>query len=179
MTLNDPFANLPEVRSFDLVSTDIADGSPLPLAQQSRFFGIEGGADISPQLSWSNVPRGARSFTVTMFAPDAPTGSGFWHWAVMNIPSSEGSLPTGAGDNESSLLPRHAVQLPNDIRASRYIGAAPDATGLDFRYVFVVSALDVKQLDIPPYSTPAYLGFRAAGHVIASDPCHHGECRDS
>jgi hypothetical protein len=103
--MNDPFWRLPVVPSFTLTSTDITDGEALPPAQMSGIFGVPGGKDISPQLSWSGAPAETKSYTVTMYDPDAPSGSGFWHWALADIPASVTGLPTGAGDSSGEHLP--------------------------------------------------------------------------
>jgi hypothetical protein len=98
-----------------VTSTDVTDGQALPLAQMSAIFGVPGGKDLSPQLSWSGAPGETKSYTVTMYDPDAPSGSGFWHWAVADIPGSVTGLPTGAGDG-TEHLPTGAFHLPNDAR---------------------------------------------------------------
>jgi hypothetical protein len=134
--------------------------------QVSGIFGA-GGQDLSPQLSWSGFPEGTRSFAVTVYDPDVQTGSGFWHWAVYNIPASVTELPTGAGDDAGSGLPEGAVQLPNDARLRRYLGAAPpEGSGPD-RYQITIHALDVDSLDLPEGSTPAFLGFNMMPHTLA------------
>jgi hypothetical protein len=97
MTMNDPFACLPVVPNFTVTSTDIIDGQPLPPAQMSGIFQVPGGKDLSPQLSWSGAPAETKSYTATMYDPDAPSGSGFWHWALADIPASVTGLPAGAG----------------------------------------------------------------------------------
>jgi Raf kinase inhibitor-like YbhB/YbcL family protein len=145
----------------------MTDGQPLEPAQMSDLFSAPGGKDVSPQLSWTGAPRHARSYVVTAYDPDAPTGSGFWHWAVVNIPDSVSELPTGAGRPDGSLLPGHALQLRNDASLLGYVGAAPDAGSGIHRYFFVVHALDVRKIDIPEDATPAYLGWLMDGHTIA------------
>jgi Raf kinase inhibitor-like YbhB/YbcL family protein len=165
-TQNDPFARLPDVPAFTVTSTTVRDGERLPLAQHSGMSGVPGGEDVSPQLSWSGAPSGTRSYAVTVYDPDAPTGSGFWHWAVADIPADVTSLPAGAGDDDGSGLPDGALQLPNDARAPRFVGAAPPAGHGEHRYVVTVHALDVEDIGVPADGTPAVLGFTMAGHIL-------------
>ena len=167
MSDNNPFARLPEVPSFALTSTTVDDGKPLPAAQMSGLFGVPGGQDVSPQLSWSGAPAGTQSYAVTVYDPDAPTGSGFWHWAAFGIPADVTSLPEGAGDDTGSGLPEGVVQLPNDARGARFIGAAPPAGHGAHRYFITVHALDTADLGVPPEATPAFLGFTMASHILA------------
>ncbi|GAA0509019.1 hypothetical protein Ade02nite_62510 [Paractinoplanes deccanensis] len=166
MSGNNPFERLPEVPSFTVTSTTVSDGRPLPAAQLSGMFGLPGGKDASPQLSWSGAPAGTRGYAVTVYDPDAPTGSGFWHWAVANIPADVTSLPEGAGDDTGSGLPAGAVQLPNDARLARFVGAAPPAGHGAHRYFITVHALDVEDIGVPADATPANLGFTMAGHIL-------------
>ena len=166
MTGNDPFARLPKVPSFTLTSTTVKDGAPLPPAQMSAVFGVPSGKDVSPQLSWSGAPKGTKSFAVTVYDPDAPTMSGFWHWAVTKIPATVTSLPEGAGEETGKLLPAGALQLPNETGAARFIGAAPPKGHGPHRYVIVVHALDVEDLGVPAKSTPAILGFNMFFHIL-------------
>ncbi|MFJ7213035.1 YbhB/YbcL family Raf kinase inhibitor-like protein [Amycolatopsis sp. NPDC098790] len=162
MTVNDPFARLPEAAAFSVTSTSVADGAAWPLEQWSS--GVPGGKDLSPQLSWSGAPEGTKSYAVTVYDPDAPTGSGFWHWAVADIPATVTDLPEGAGDDTG--LPEGAFQLPNDARVARYLGAAPPAGHGPHRYFVVVHALDVDSIGVPADATPALLGFTMAGHIL-------------
>jgi Raf kinase inhibitor-like YbhB/YbcL family protein len=127
--MNDPFARLPVVSNFSLTSTDVADGQALPVAQMSAAFGVPGGLDLSPQLSWSGAPPETRSYTVTMYDPDAPSGSGFWHWAIVDIPASVTELPAGAGDDTGQHLPAGAFQLPNDLGGPLLPGCGTAAGG--------------------------------------------------
>lgn len=161
-----PYQFLPDVPTFTVTSTDIEDGKTLPNAQVSGIMGA-GGEDASPQLAWSGFPAHTRSFAVTVFDPCAPTASGFWHWAVANIPASVTGLPTGAGDDEGSGLPDGAVQLRNDAGSNRYIGAAPPEGHGPHRYYAVVHAVDVESLEVDDTSTPAYLGFNLFFHTLA------------
>lgn len=163
---NDPFARLPEVPQFSLVSETIADGQPLAMDQYSGAFGVPGGRDISPQLSWAGAPEETKSYAVTAYDPGAPTGSGFWHWAIANIPATVTSLPAGAGDADSTTIPAGAFQLPNDARLAQFIGAAPPAGHGTHYYYFTVHALDVEHIDVQHGATPAYLGFVMASHIL-------------
>jgi Raf kinase inhibitor-like YbhB/YbcL family protein len=155
----DPYDILPPVESFDLTSGDVRDGEPL---DESHAHGSVGGKNVSPQLSWSGFPAGTRGFAVTCFDPDAPTGSGFWHWTVVNLPASVTELPRGVDP-----LPDGAFSVRNDYGDSGYGGAAPPPGDRPHRYVFAVHAIDVDRLDVPPDATPAYVGFNLAFHTIA------------
>ncbi|MFE4176828.1 YbhB/YbcL family Raf kinase inhibitor-like protein [Streptomyces sp. NPDC056909] len=166
MSANDPFARLPEAASFTVTSTTITDGAAWSPEQFSGLSGVPGGKDVSPQLSWSDAPEGTKSYAVTVYDPDAPTGSGFWHWAVADIPATVTELPEGAGDDSGSALPEGAFQLPNDARAARFIGAAPPAGHGPHRYFVVVHALDVESIGVQTDATPAVLGFTMAGHIL-------------
>ncbi|HEY5265356.1 MAG TPA: YbhB/YbcL family Raf kinase inhibitor-like protein [Acidimicrobiales bacterium] len=161
-----PYEDLPKVPSFTLTSSDVTDGSPLATAQVSGIMGA-GGSDTSPQLSWSGFPEGTKSFAVTVYDPDAPTASGFWHWAVADIPATVTSLPSGAGDDSGSGLPAGAMQLANDASVKRFIGAAPPAGHGPHHYYVAVHALDVESLGLPESATPAYLGFNLFMHTLA------------
>jgi Raf kinase inhibitor-like YbhB/YbcL family protein len=125
-----------------------------------------GGEDRSPTLNWEGAPAGTKSYAVTVYDPDAPTGSGFWHWAVYNIPASVTSLAADAGNPDAGLLPPGAVTLPNEVRLERFLGAAPPPGHGEHRYFFTVTALDVDTLELDPGTTPAVLGFNFLGHVL-------------
>ncbi len=160
-----PYEQLPAVDSFELTSEDVRDGEKLALPQVSGIFGA-GGEDLSPQLSWSGFPSSTRSFVVTCYDPEAPTASGFWHWAVVDIPRSVTELPRGAGDEQGSQLPAGAFQLRNDAGGARYIGAAPPDGHGKHHYYFVVHAVDVESLGVGADATPAFLGFNLFSHTV-------------
>lgn len=161
-----PYAYLPQVPSFTLTSTAIGDGQKLSSPQVSGIMGA-GGDDLSPQLAWSGFPVETRSFAVTCYDPDAPTGSGFWHWAIADIPASISELPTGAGRPGSADLPVEAIALRNDGGMAGYIGAAPPEGHGPHRYAFAVHAVDVEKLGVDADSTPAVLGFHLFTHTLA------------
>lgn len=165
--MNNPFLGLQDVPSFDVKSKDIVDGQLTDKKFMSAIFGIEGGQDVSPEVSWSGAPSDTKSFVVTLYDPDAPTGSGFWHWAVSNIPATVTELPQNAGDPSNANLPAGTVQIPNDARAKQYIGAAPPKGHGVHHYFLTVWALDIEKVEIPDDSTPAFLGFNMFGHVLA------------
>jgi Raf kinase inhibitor-like YbhB/YbcL family protein len=162
----DPYEDLPNLPSFELTSEDVIDGSPLAMAQVSGIMGA-GGSDTSPQMTWSEFPAETKSFAITVYDPDAPTLSGFWHWAVADVPPTTTSLPTGAGDERGKALPKGAMQLANDAGMRRYIGAAPPAGHGVHHYYVAVTALDVETLGLPADASPAYLGFNLFSHGIA------------
>jgi Raf kinase inhibitor-like YbhB/YbcL family protein len=164
-----PYDFLPELPGFTLTSADVAEGRPLKNAQVSGIMGA-GGEDISPQLSWSGFPEETRSFAVTVFDPDAPTASGFWHWAVANLPATVTELPAGVGDG--SMLPGDARTLCNDAGMRRYVGAAPPAGHGYHRYFVVVHALSVEKLDLTEDASPAYLGFNLFMKAVARAVIH-------
>ncbi|MFI8774294.1 YbhB/YbcL family Raf kinase inhibitor-like protein [Gordonia sp. NPDC062954] len=163
---SNPYDSLPNLPGFTLTSQSFTDGQPLPNKQLSGLMGA-GGEDLSPQLSWSGFPSGTKSFAVTVYDPDAPTASGFWHWAVADIPVSVTSLDEGAGDEDASGLPQGAVTLANDAAMKRFVGAAPPPGHGPHRYYVVVHAVDVESLGLPEAATPAYLGFNLFSHAIA------------
>lgn len=164
--MTNPYDAITEVPAFTLTSSDVTDGQELPTAQVSGIFGA-GGSDTSPQLSWSGFPEGTKSFVVSIYDPAAPTASGFWHWAVADIPVSTTSLASGAGDDTGSGLPAGSFQLSNDAGLQRYLGAAPPAGHGKHNYFIAVHAVDVESLGVDHAATPAFLMFNLSGHTLA------------
>jgi Raf kinase inhibitor-like YbhB/YbcL family protein len=160
----DPIDLLPPAPSFAVTSTDFTDGAPLPVAHAHPSAG---GDDLSPQLSWSGFPSETRSFVVTCYDPDAPTGSGFWHWVLVDVPASVTQLATGAASGDLSGLPDGAYHVACDWGAKSYGGAAPPEGDRPHRYVFVVHAVDVPKLDTTDAVAPAVVGFNLAFHTLA------------
>lgn len=142
---------------FTLLSPDLAEGKTIAAAQVFNGFGCSGG-NISPALSWSNPPAGTRSFALLVHDPDAPTGSGWWHWVVYNIPAGTTSLPAGAGDPQKSLMPGGAIQGRTDFGTTGYGGPCPPP-GKPHRYYFRLYALKVEKLEVPADPSPAHVGF--------------------
>ena len=166
-SLRDPYRFLPKVPGFRLHSTTVTNGRPLPAAQLSKIFGVPGGLDESPELSWSGFPSRTRSFVVSMYDPEAPTGSGFWHWVVADVPAGTTSLPLGAGDPGSAQLPAGAIELADDAGLHQYVGGAPPAGSGVHDYYLTVTALDVPASGATVATSPALLGFMIGGHTIA------------
>lgn len=158
MTTDDPYASVTPAPSLAVRSEDFPHGGELPLPFRDPDLG---GKQISPQLSWSGFPAETESFAITCYDPDAPTGTGFMHWAVANIPAGVTSLAAGADPPEGALT------LPNDIRLAQYVGPNPPPGSGRHRYVFVVHAVDVPVLDLDPGLTPAVLGFHLHFHTLA------------
>ena len=161
-----PYDFLPQVPSFAVTSADVTDGRPLASPQVSGMMGA-GGEDRSPQLSWSGAPEGTRGYAVTVYDPDAPTVSGFWHWIVTNIPASVTELPAGAGSQDGGDLPEGAYHLRNDAGFPGYVGAAPPSGHGPHRYFIVVHALDTEDMGVPADASPAFHGFNLFSHTLA------------
>jgi Raf kinase inhibitor-like YbhB/YbcL family protein len=156
----DPYDLLPPVPSFTLTSDDLQDGQPLEPAHAHESVG---GQNRSPHLAWSGFPSETRGFVVTCFDPDAPTGSGFWHWILVNLPASVTELPNGAGAADV----HGGFHVRNDYGTKAYGGSAPPAGDRPHRYVFAVHAIDVEGLDVTPDVSPAVVGFNLAFHTLA------------
>jgi Raf kinase inhibitor-like YbhB/YbcL family protein len=169
MCLGCLIANQACAEGFTLESDDI--GGQLSEAQVFNGYGCKGG-NTSPQLRWRNVPPGTKSFAVTVYNPDAPTGSGWWHWVVFNIPADIRELKRGAGNPEKNLAPKGSIQSMTDWGRPGYGGACPPK-GEIHRHIFTVYALDFEKVRLDPenlldaHATPAMLGCVMAGHIIA------------
>ena len=149
-----PYDLLPPVPSFTVTSTDVVDGDRL-----ADVHAYSGG-NRSPQLSWSGAPEGTRSYAITCFDPDAPTGCGFWHWVLLGVGADVTSIGTG------ELLPgtHHAR---NDFGNEGYDGCAPPPGDRVHRYIFAVHALDTDDAGVPAGASPTYASFVNVGHTIA------------
>jgi len=154
----DPYSLLPEVPSFTVESDDFSDGQPLDkrFAHQSV-----GGENVSPHLRWSGFPDETKGFALTIYDPDAPTGSGFWHGVVVGIPADVAEIAQGAD------LPGGAFCVRNDYGEKAYGGPAPPEDVREHRYFFAVHALDTDDLGLDDSATPAYVGFNLTFHVLA------------
>lgn len=148
-----------------LFSRDITDGDKLPLRHVFNGMGYDGD-NISPHLAWDDVPPGTKSFVVTCYDPDAPTGSGWWHWVVANLPADTRVLPQGSGSGQAALA-ESAVQARTDFGKTGYGGAAPPK-GESHRYIFTVHALDVERIEVDEEASGAMVGFNVHFHSLGS-----------
>lgn len=155
--------------TFVLTSRDVTEGGMLGDAQVlSEDFGFGcRGRNLSPELSWSGAPDSTRSYALTCYDPDAPTGSGFWHWFVVNIPGNVMNLPAGAGSLPNGSLPGNALQIRTDFGRPGYGGPCPPPGGKPHRYIFTVHALEVEELQLPAECTAALAGFFVHQSTVA------------
>ncbi len=153
--------------SFTLSSNDIAQGKFMDKAQEFNGFGCSGG-DLSPHLKWSNAPKGTKSFAITAYDPDAPTGSGWWHWQIVNIPATVSELSTGAGSTKKNSAPNGSIQVQNDYGSAGFGGACPPVGHGVHHYRFTVHALSVEKLDLPANASGALAGYMINANAIGS-----------
>jgi len=150
--------------NFTLASGDLQ--GQLSLKEVYNGFGCTG-ENVSPALAWSGAPAGTKSFALTVYDPDAPTGSGWWHWVVFNLPASVTSLPAGAGNPVKGLMPKGAVQSMTSFGKAGFGGACPPVGDRPHRYIFTVYALDVDALQLDASAMPALVGYMLGAHAIA------------
>ena len=151
-----------------LTSESFTDGDYLAndhVLSEAYGFGCAGG-NLSPQLSWSGAPEGVGSFALTCFDPDAPTGSGFWHWVAVNIPANVTSLALGAGSGEGSM-PDGALQTRTDFGAPGYGGPCPPEGDHPHRYLFTLHAVGVDRLPVEADASAAVVGFMLNFNTLA------------
>jgi Raf kinase inhibitor-like YbhB/YbcL family protein len=165
MTKWDPYENLPSAPTFSLTSSAFNDGERLPLPQASGLLGA-GGQDQSPALSWSGFASDTQSFVLTVLDPDAPTVTGIWHWAVVDIPGNVTHLDAGVGDDKPGVLPAGAFTLRNDVGLSSYLGAAPPAGHGPHRYIFCLHALSAASVDVEPATSVPFTMFKLLEHTV-------------
>lgn len=150
-------------QNFSLSSTDLKGQSTKK--QEFGGFGCNG-ENVSPQLSWTDVPEGTKSFAITVYDPDAPTGSGFWHWLAFDIPVDITTIPTGAGSTASNLMPANIIQSLTDYGIKGYGGPCPPEGHGIHTYIYTVYALKVPSLGIDSNTNPAVVGFYIWANTI-------------
>ena len=152
---------------FTLESAEVKPNTTIAAAHVFKGFGCEGG-NASPSLVWKNAPPGTKSFAITVYDPDAPTGSGWWHWVVFNIPASTTSLVEGAGSPDGGKLPPGSVQGPTDFGTPGFGGACPPKGDKPHRYIFTVYALKTDKLEVPADATAALARFMIYSNALGS-----------
>jgi hypothetical protein len=150
---------------FTLTSKDFKDGGALPDKFAASVMGCTG-ANTSPDLEWANPPAGTKSFALMVHDPDAPTGSGFWHWVIYNIPADTKALAQGAGAADGKALPKGAVQSNTDMAAPGYLGPCPPPGSGNHHYNYMLFALKVDKLDLPANATAAFVGFNVRANSL-------------
>lgn len=152
--------------SLKLTSADISQGKAMSSAQEFQGFGCDG-SNLSPQLSWTGAPEGTEAFAIQVYDPDAPTGSGWWHWQIVNIPKDVATLATGAGDPSKDLTPAGTLNIKNDYGVKGFGGACPPKGHGVHRYQFTVHALS-KKLELPEDASGALTGYMVSAHSLGS-----------
>lgn len=161
----DPYSLLPEAPAFTVTSNDVTDGEPMSTAHAFDGMGIDGG-NKSPHLSWHGFPDTTKSFVVTCFDPDAPIPGGFWHWVLVNVPTTVTELSTDAGNRSGSGVPEGSFHVHNDLGELSFGGAAPPPADRPHRYYFVVHAVDAEKLGVDEDASPAVVSFNLAFHTV-------------
>jgi len=153
--------------SLTLSSQDIAQGEYMAKAQEFNGFGCSGG-DLSPHLKWLDAPKGTKSFAITAYDPDAPTGSGWWHWQIVNIPMTVMEIQTGAGNTKNNSAPAGSTQIQNDYGSRGFGGACPPEGHGVHHYRFTIHALSVEKLTLPKDASGALTGYMINAKTIES-----------
>jgi Raf kinase inhibitor-like YbhB/YbcL family protein len=159
-------ADAPAGADFKLSSTELKAGGRFEQRHVFNGFGCTGG-NVSPALSWHGAPSGTKSFALTVYDPDAPTGSGWWHWVIVDLPPGTSALPAGAGDPASGKAPKGAVQINTDFGKPGFGGPCPPAGDKPHRYVFTLYALKVDKLGVEAGATAAMTGFMLNANALA------------
>lgn len=154
-------------KDFAITKAGIVDGQRLSKEAVLNGFGCAGG-NTSPHVAWQDAPAGTKSFALTLYDPDAPTGSGWWHWVAFNIPADTQALPSGAGDPAKALMPAGVVQSRTDFGTPGFGGACPPPGHGPHRYQLRVHALDVKHLALDENTPAAMVGYFIGVHSLGT-----------
>jgi Raf kinase inhibitor-like YbhB/YbcL family protein len=152
-------------QTFTVSSPDVSEGGTIASAQVYKGFGCTGD-NVSPELSWSGAPAGTKSFALTVYDPDAPTGSGWWHWLIVNIPSAVTKLTKNAGSPTAKLGPKSSLQTRTDFGTPGYGGPCPPKGDAPHHYIFTVFALDTDKLPVEAKASAAFVGFNLHFHTL-------------
>ncbi len=152
--------------ALEITSSDIAPGSKIDDSHVFNGFGCSG-KNVSPALKWSGAPAGTKSFALMVYDPDAPTGSGFWHWVMVDIPATATELPAGAGDPKAGKAPAGVVQSRTDFGVPGYGGPCPPQGDAPHHYHFMLFATDQAKLGTDENTTAAVVGFNLHFHTLA------------
>jgi len=161
-------ATVAHAGDFKLTSPTIAPGAMLSAAQVFNGFGCTG-KNQSPALKWTAGPKGTKSYAITVYDPDAPTGSGWWHWLVYNIPANVTEVAAGTGDPSGKMLPAGAVQGRSDYGTQAFGGACPPQGDPPHRYIFTVYALKIDKIEVATDASAALIGFMINANTLARD----------
>ena len=156
-------SSIVSAQTFTLTSNSV--GGQATNTQVFNGFGCSG-ENISPQLSWSNAPAGTKSFAITIYDPDAPTGSGWWHWVMFDIPSTINELKAGAGDVSKGIAPQGSIQSITDMGTTGFGGPCPPVGDGPHRYIVTLFALKTDKLGLDQTANPALVGFNLNHQVI-------------
>jgi len=151
---------------MSLTSPDIKNKGTIDMEQVFKGFGCSG-SNVSPELSWKGAPAGTKSFALTVYDPDAPTGSGWWHWVLFNIPANVTSLPKNAGNPNTHKAPAGSVQGRTDYGTTGYGGPCPPEGDKPHHYEFTIYALDIDKIDADSNASAAFIGFNIHAHTLA------------
>jgi Raf kinase inhibitor-like YbhB/YbcL family protein len=160
-------------QNMTVTSAEITDGAVSKIEQEANVFGCKGG-NVSPSLKWTGAPSEAKSFAINLYDPDAPTGSGFWHWIAFNIPLSTTALPKDAGNVKKNLMPKGVIQGRNDFGFYGFGGMCPPQGDKPHHYTLTVYAVDEDKLQFAKDKTvsAAVVGFELHFHSKAKAELH-------
>jgi Raf kinase inhibitor-like YbhB/YbcL family protein len=158
-------AALAQAAGFTLSSPDIKAGGSIPQRFEFNGFGCNG-ENKSPALRWSGAPKGTKGYAVTVYDPDAPTGSGWWHWMVINIPADVTELGPDAGAVGGAKLPKGAAHARIDYGVAGFGGTCPPQGDKPHRYIFTVHALKTDKIEVPADATAALTGYMIGGNSL-------------
>ncbi|HEY6089235.1 MAG TPA: YbhB/YbcL family Raf kinase inhibitor-like protein, partial [Gemmatimonadaceae bacterium] len=155
----------PSAGHFKVTAPDFVSKGRITMAHVYNGMGCAG-QNVSPALEWANPPAGTKSFAVTMYDPDAPTGSGWWHWVMYNIPATTTGLAAAAGNGKNA--PRGSVEGMTDFGSKGYGGPCPPAGNKPHHYHITVFALKTDKLDVPGNATSAFIGYNLNANKLAT-----------